>query len=56
MYCFSYQAEDGAGPSIAQQLEMKPFASVIQLDTLKQAYNGHGLVAVHSECSLVMKK
>ena len=36
----NYQAEDGAGPMIAEQLAMNPFAVVIQSDAIKGTNGG----------------
>ena len=42
------EAEDGAGPSIMEQLNMRPFACVIQSVAITEAAGGHGMVAVHT--------
>ena len=44
----NYQAGDGFGPSIADQLKMEPFAVVIKSDAVKTRYGGYGMVAVHT--------
>ena len=41
----NYQAEDGAGPSIKQQLAMDPFGAVIKSIGVRE---GHGMLAVHT--------
>eukprot|EP00931_Biecheleriopsis_adriatica_P088018 TRINITY_DN62418_c0_g1_i1.p1 TRINITY_DN62418_c0_g1~~TRINITY_DN62418_c0_g1_i1.p1 ORF type:complete len:941 (-),score=145.14 TRINITY_DN62418_c0_g1_i1:60-2882(-) len=41
----NYQPEDGVGPSIAEQLAMQPFRTVIESAHVKQ---GHGMCAVHT--------
>ena len=37
---YSYQPEDGAGPSIATQLALNPFAAVIRSDAIKLEHGG----------------
>ncbi|CAE8624174.1 unnamed protein product [Polarella glacialis] len=44
----NYQPHDGAGPSIAEQLAMEPFANVIQSKHLQAEFGGLGMCAVHT--------
>jgi len=44
----NYQAEDDEGPSIAEQIGMRPFADVIESEEVTAKCGGHGMVAVHT--------
>jgi len=44
----NYQPEDGAGPSISEQLKLEPFACVIKSPELRTENGGHGMSAVHT--------
>jgi len=44
----NYQAADNFGPSIQEQLAMRPFASVIEADALMEKNGGFGMVAIHT--------
>jgi len=52
----NYQADDGCGPSIQDQLEMKPFKTVIESDGLKKAAQGFGLNAIHTSTANLYKR
>ncbi|CAE8609714.1 unnamed protein product [Polarella glacialis] len=44
----NYQPQDGAGPSIGEQLALQPFKVVIQSQGMKVENGGHGMCAVHT--------
>eukprot|EP00747_Dinoflagellata_sp_TGD_P221256 gnl/TRDRNA2_/TRDRNA2_93111_c0_seq1.p1 gnl/TRDRNA2_/TRDRNA2_93111_c0~~gnl/TRDRNA2_/TRDRNA2_93111_c0_seq1.p1 ORF type:complete len:560 (-),score=126.87 gnl/TRDRNA2_/TRDRNA2_93111_c0_seq1:185-1864(-) len=44
----NYQAEDGKGPSIKEQIALNPFAQVIESEELKTRSGGHGMLSVHT--------
>jgi len=44
----NYQAEDGYGPSIAEQLTMNPFKAVIESEAIKRHSGGHGMCCLHT--------
>lgn len=44
----NYQPEDGTGPSLMEQLKLKPFADVIASPSLCNKAGGYGVVAVHT--------
>jgi len=52
----NYQCEDGCGPTVAQQLEMDPFARVIESPSLKKEHGGFGMVAVHTTMEDLYKR
>ena len=49
----NYQAEDGAGPMIAEQLAMNPFAVVIQSDAIKGTNGGVSISDSHATAALL---
>mmetsp|Transcript_29191 Transcript_29191/g.67189 ORF Transcript_29191/g.67189 Transcript_29191/m.67189 type:complete len:720 (+) Transcript_29191:70-2229(+) len=44
----NYQAEDGYGPSIAEQLAINPFKSVIESTAIQQQAGGYGMCCLHT--------
>mmetsp|Transcript_45008 Transcript_45008/g.82241 ORF Transcript_45008/g.82241 Transcript_45008/m.82241 type:complete len:714 (+) Transcript_45008:24-2165(+) len=44
----NYQAEDGHGPSIAEQLAINPFKSVIESTAIQQQAGGYGMCCLHT--------
>ena len=44
----NYQAQDGFGPSIGEQLAMDPFKVVIESLAVQASNGGHGMVCIHT--------
>eukprot|EP00931_Biecheleriopsis_adriatica_P102375 TRINITY_DN77354_c0_g1_i1.p1 TRINITY_DN77354_c0_g1~~TRINITY_DN77354_c0_g1_i1.p1 ORF type:complete len:968 (+),score=273.11 TRINITY_DN77354_c0_g1_i1:87-2990(+) len=52
----NYQASDEFGPTVQEQLALRPFASVIQSKSLKMNNGGFGLNAIHTSTADLYKR